>query len=329
MNGSIGLPWPAIRSTIRAHGGVDGSSRVEVESIGGWLSSGEVFHVTLGSRRASAGHYLVKRSPYAKLEAHWLNTVNRRLAATPIAGTVPRLVACFSDDNVVVTDYLTGAENFGATIIRAALPLAPASRLFLVLDYSRSLGEWLGQFHTVLHEGGFLLSSIQNDLDVRFDELKSQGFSLVSRLRADMSASFDRIGPMPAAMSHGDFAPRNVIVANGRAHVIDWEMVPTKPMPILFDLIHALMVIRKRHPLIRSSVQQKVGDALVAGYLASTGFSDWVVRAWRPVKLLTLAMLLSRQVRAARRSPVQARITGKTMFIQQLVKEISHELKHT
>jgi len=325
------IPWPDLCAAMHSHAELthEERCRIAIEPIGGWLSSGAVFHAVLAPKSdgGRSFHFLIKRSPYARLEARWLDTIDRKFTGTVMAGTIPRLVAFFGDHDTLVTDYRAGARNFGASLLRAAVLGTEVSTQGPLLALARALGEWLGRFHATTHEGEVLGSGLIKELNMRIDELHSIGFAPSSGLRAALRSGLDRLGPVPAVLSHGDFAPRNVLMTGSGVHVVDWEMVPDQPMPFLFDLFHCLGVIRKRHPLLRRQVQDRIADEVTTGYLEKCPFPDWVGPSWRPVRLMALLMLLSRQVRAARRGRVRSWLTGKALFIQQLTKEISDELE--
>ena len=321
--GAGGLPWEEIRAAIRAHGDFGG---IEFEPLGGWQSTGDVFRAVVEAGEGRSAHFLVKRSQYAHLEARWLETISRRFEGTGLQETVPSLVAHLWPHQVIVTNFQTGAENLGVAILRGAAPGVSLLARPAAVRATRALGEWLGRSQAALTEGEFSFAQVERDINARIDEFAAAGFSRTEALRSALSAAFAAVGPLPAVLSHGDMAPRNVLVARGRIHVVDWEMVPEQPWPFLFDVFHALLVIRKRHPLLKASVQRELGEALLAGYRATTPFQDQLAAAWRPVKLLTLTLVLSRQLRAIGRSPIKARLTGKTVFTAQLKEEINREL---
>lgn len=322
-----GLPWDGIEAVLRSQAPAPGP--VRVQRLGGWLSSGQVFRATVECGDGRPADFLVKRSPYARLERAGLLAVQRRLEGTALAGTVPRLVACFEPESVVVTDFQTGTTNLGAALLRAALPGSTAVQRGELLRAARAFGLWLGGFQAAMDDGQTAPLDTFGDLPQRVQELDVLGEGRKQQVLDALARESERLGPVPVVLAHGDLAPRNVLVtAGGGVCVVDWEMVPARPAPFLFDLHHCLGVLRKPRGLLDGGgIGGHAAAELLAGYRERAPFAHLIDRAWRPTRLLALLMLLSRQVRAQRRAPGWSRLTGRNAHIRQLAEEIVDELE--
>jgi hypothetical protein len=321
------------------------SVRLERKRIGNLLSSGESYRVRCSllvkERPVHVGELLVKRSPYAELEYQWLREVYPRLAGGPIQGTVPEPIGLLISERVVITDFFGGSRNYQQALVTGSmLRLVPKFNLGTrclrlgtrrreeLIRIAGRTGSWLGSFHAAMYDGTRdLLEAECPEATKRIEEIPFFTTAEKSRIMDAIVSASKQLGPVPVVVSHGDFAPRNVLFREDRVMVTDWEMVHERKRSFLFDMIHFLVALSKFGSLPGARATARAcEDAFVKAYESSTPFQAEMASCLRPTRLVVLVTVLSRQFRSVRRQPVRGWVTGKRGFMRHLVEEIRHEL---
>lgn len=331
-------PWPEIRLAILNHYQdprlADGV--FESRALSPLLANAEVHHVIMASpsrpgRPANQRHFLVKRSPYAAQEAQALAVVNNKLAGTELAHTVPKLVGLLEESSILITDYQQQTTSLAIALFRAQLPGGQFLHGAPTLRYAHDLGHWLGRFQQLLDDGRSAIVEAPADARERLYELTELGPHRVPRFFDAFEGAAVRAGKTPMALSHGDLAPRNVLIGAEGLHIVDWEMAAGPPRPLLFDAHHCMAVMNKNHFPTRSSssVKSDAARCFWDAYTQSSPLSQAEIdRSWKVSRLHFLVIQLSRQVRAHKRQPSISYLTGRHTHIQTLIQELTDEMDH-
>lgn len=313
-----------VRALLVRHQGCD-SAELEWRRLGSLFSSGTVYRVKVKFQRdgrvMESRGFLVKVSQYAHFEEQWLGLLNARLSGKAVESSIPRLIGRVEDENVIVTDYFEGASNLHQKLLRAAIVPGSGNG---PADAAARTGKWLGAFQEAVHDGakGVLAEEIA-DAGHRLSEIPYLGDAEKQRVIEIIEQASKELGQIPVVISHGDFAPRNVLYDENEVFVIDWEMVPHKPRPFLFDVHHFGICLSKR---ARGNFVKTCTRGFEEAYADSSPFKELIEPAWQPVRLVVLVTVLSRQFRATKRRPLMSRLTGKRKFMQSLCREIRRQL---
>jgi hypothetical protein len=306
------------------------TAELDFRRLGSLFSSGKVYRVKgrflRDGRLMTNGAFLVKLSQYAHLEERWLRLLNSRLDGKAVGNSIPRLVGMIKEESAVVTGYFDGTSNLHQALLRSAVFGNARNGLADVLYRT---GNWLGTFQGDAYDGALgLLADEIPDLSHRLSELPWFSETEKARVAEIVAKASNDLGPLPVVISHGDFAPRNVLYTDQDILVIDWEMVPERLRAFLFDVHHFEICLSKRTGgIFRSGhVIDAGGRGFAEGYAASSPFKGLIEPMWRPVRLVVLVTVLSRQFRASRRQPAIAALTGKKKFMLSLSQEIRRQL---
>ncbi|MDX9720452.1 MAG: phosphotransferase [Myxococcota bacterium] len=318
------LPWERIESALRASTDKP-STTLSVRRLAAWRSTGKVFLL----EDSNAQRFLLKRSPHAQLEAQALTRIHSAIDAAEggvssrLRGTVPRLLAHFEDHKCILTEFFPNTTDLSTALRRAQLQRTPEQ----LDEQAQKLGRWLADFQRLwgFDERARLLEPFE--LEQRLFELERAEYSVALRARRMLKMLELEWGLQTVTMAHGDFAPRNVLLHRNGIRVIDWEMVPSRSVPVHFDLHHFLLTVDKagqRGPLqgpLRRFAQQ-LGQSYRAQ--AQPGLLDDA--AWAMGRTSALIMLMSRQYRALRRERLSSVLSARRGYLRRLGEELDAAL---
>ena len=227
--------------------------------------------------------------------------------------SVARPLACFPDQLAIVTE-----EAHGTTLIELLERHAawwPSARVVGSLgDALEAVGRWLRAFqHVEARTAIFSLQEMRGYIDVRLQRLLiTRPPMIVEQTRAKVLAYFDRTAAMVdrddlrEVLTHGDFAPSNVLVVDGRITVIDFAMVT--PGGLFMDVarLYTQLEFLLAKPSFRPGVVRELQRRLLAGF-------DPALDAERPLfRLFLLQHLLCHMSNLARNpAPPLARLYNR------------------
>ncbi|WP_027576393.1 phosphotransferase family protein [Bradyrhizobium sp. WSM1743] len=98
-------------------------------------------------------------------------------------------------------------------------PMRPAEAITMADAYGERLGDWrpenLSSFAQYLSSAAHALETL-SDRDLLLPATTAETRRLIARLEG-------RLGALPQALCHGDFGPKNIMLAGTEPRVIDWE----------------------------------------------------------------------------------------------------------
>ncbi len=211
-------PWDLITELRAARLLADAAPRVT--SLGGGVSS-DIFLVEDGAHR-----FVVKRA-LAKLRVKddWFADVGRNrveqaffaYAAGFMPDAVPRVLHANPEQGWFAMKYLGGELLNWKTELLAGRADAGAARL---------AGAKLGRLHAVSWGDPMArkkFATIRNFTDLRIAPYLLSAAERVPALREILRAEASRLAAAQLALVHGDYSPKNLLVAPGRLVVLDAE----------------------------------------------------------------------------------------------------------
>ncbi len=238
--------------------------------------------------------------------------LHRSMSTVPHRG-VARPLVCFPDQLAIVTEAASGETLLDVLERRA--PWWPTPRVRRSLgEVLEAVGGWLRAFQDVDVRGErFSLEQMREYIDVRLCRLlATRPPFLDGQARERILRYFDRTAALvdPAdlreVLTHGDFAPSNVLVTEGRITVIDFAMVTPggrfMDVARLYTQLEFLMAKPQFRPVVIRELQRR----LLAGF-------DPTLDADRPLfKLFLLQHLLCHISNLARNpAPPLARLYNR------------------
>lgn len=182
---------------------------------------------------------------------------------------VARPLACFPDQLAIVTEEARGATLLDLLERRATWWRSQRSVTALG-EVLEAVGVWLRAFQNVEARAEcFSLDEMRKYIDVRLERLlctqppllDSQGRDAILRYFDRTASSVDR-GDLGQVLTHGDFAPSNVLITAGRVIVIDFAMVTPggrfMDVARLYTQLEFLMAKPKFRPAVVSELQRRL-----------------------------------------------------------------------
>lgn len=208
-----------------------------------------------------------------------------------LSRTIPRPLLQLENEGIIVFTFIPGVPfdrllRRHANVFTARLNIVGARALD---RHAHRVGQWLRAFHgaTAVDDHAFDHSRFSSELDSLIAKCTSQGFDSLglNRVREEAikhSANFSR-SLMPAAATHGDFLPQNILLEDGEPGVIDFASC-SRAAPVYVDLAHfvAYLLLLSRKALYDSKTIEHVIQKFWRGYARKLDlgiFQLYVLRA--------------------------------------------------
>lgn len=312
---------PRVTELLRRHAGEAGIGCLRARPLGeSWLASGRLWSVDDGS----GGRSLVaKEGAYLAKEWSALQQLERSLAQSPLSSTVPRPILIDREQKVMLMSRVAGTSSLWM------LGFGPHALLRMNRQRAEAAfgacGAWLARFQRESVAGNGVVPEIADAVD-RLNAWPRPWQPLRRRLLAALRHFASAAACTPLVMSHGDFAPRNVLATPDGVSVVDWEMVPDGLRSPTHD----------RHHFELALYRQRLWGRCVGGWRRLfAAFNDGYVEnsppaiseeSDRSARLATAVVVLDRQLKTQRRSPVRSLLVGRSWFIAQLARRLWREV---
>ena len=193
----------------------------------------------------------------------------------PLCRTIPRPLLSLQKERTIAFSVVPGV-SFDKLLRRDANALMGWLNIIgngKLRGYAVRIGEWLKAFHDATSTGDQMLDSSQfsSEFDSLLARCEQLGFSS-SALKAVREAALSlsaqsSASTLPAAGSHGDFLPQNVLLDHGQAGVIDFASF-SPSAPIYADVAHFVgyLAILARKPLYSRKAVEAVARQFLSGY---------------------------------------------------------------
>jgi aminoglycoside phosphotransferase (APT) family kinase protein len=229
-----------------------------------------------------------------ELEFEALRTLEARLAATPDPSlTAVRPLGILPRSAALVMEAFEGQPLHRLLVrgsFRRAAELRPAT-------LARRAGRWLRVLHDTPTENRPVRQGARADLVEAFTALGSylaeQGAAtdLDAVIAAGIRATSELPDPLPTVVSHGDFAPRNILVDNeGRVAVIDllarWQSPPFEDLAGFLVALQTSRANAATRGLLFGRAVARLEPAFLAGYYGSDPVPRTAIRVYELLLLL-------------------------------------------
>lgn len=254
-----------------------------------------MFHVRgpRGGSVVAVKHVLVNGQAAQKSirnEFRILGELENALGVT-IARTIPRPLLVLEEEGTIVFTFVPGVPfdrllRQYANVVTAPFNIVGAKALD---RHAHSIGRWLRAFHnaTAVNDQPFDNSRFSEELSSLVTKCATQGLQdpalNVVRDEALRQSAKASGKPIPAAITHGDFLPQNILLEDGEPGVIDFASA-TRSASVYLDLAHFVgyLLILSRKPLYHEKTIEGVIGEFCRGYqrrLDLSVFRLYVLRA--------------------------------------------------
>lgn len=208
-----------------------------------------------------------------------------------LSRTIPRPLLLLENEGTIIFTLVPGIPfdrllRQHANVLTARLNIVGARALD---RHAHRIGQWLRAFHdaTAVPAESFDPSRFCVDLDSLIAKFASRGFehASLSKIREEaVTQSASASGsPIPAAATHGDFLPQNILLEDGEPGIIDFASC-SRSAPVYVDLSHFVgyLLILSRKTLYDEKTIESVIEEFWRGYakkLDPTILRLYVVRA--------------------------------------------------
>lgn len=280
--------------------------------LSGGVSS-EIYLVEDGRKK-----FVVKRAlPRLKVNDEWFADVSRNRAERDylayvheiLPGAVPELYFSSPDDGYFGMEYL--GEEFSNW---KHLLLAGDFRI----RHAELAGHLLGEIHR--RTGGKDELQKQFDTTTNFHQLRVEPYLLTTgarhpALRALFDAEAQRIEATRAALVHGDFSPKNILIFGDRMVLLDGEVAwyGDPAFDVAYLLNHLLLKSLYHAP--HGEELSRLANAFWRTYVREIATADFLLPEKRIVPLLLMLLL----ARVDGKSPVEYLNPAKREFVRVFV----------
>ena len=254
-----------------------------------------MFHVRgpRGGSVVAVKHVLVNGQPAQKSirnEFRILGELESALGET-LSRTIPRPLLVLENEGTIVFTFVPGVPfdrllRQYANVVTAPFNIVGAKALD---RHAHRIGRWLRAFHdaTAVSDQAFDNSGFSEELNSMITKCATLGLqsSALDKVRDEaLRQSAKSSGkPIPAAITHGDFLPQNILLEAGEPGVIDFASA-TRSAPVYLDLAHFVgyLLILSRKPLYHEKTIESVITEFCEGYqkqLDLSAFRLYVLRA--------------------------------------------------
>ena len=198
-------------------------------------------------------------------------------ADDPELGLV-RALDFYPETNALVTEFVEG-PRFSHSLLAGCSLGAGAESRHAVRKHARAAGRWLAMFHGagLATDSGSVATLADSSLLATCSDLVAQArrLGVLWRTLDEVSRFLDWLGPrlgrLPGSQApvHGDYAPQNMVIGDGRLFVFDLQRSFAEV--IYHDIAYFLVTLETlnpfpKHPLfVRARARQLGGDFLL-GY---------------------------------------------------------------
>jgi len=209
----------------------------------------------------------------------------------PLSRTIPRPLLLLENEGTIIFSYVPGVRfdrllRQHANVLTGRINVVGARALD---RHANRIGHWLRSFHnaTAVSDLNFDHTRFSAELDSLLTKCASRGLqkSALSRIgEAALQHSASTSGsPMPAAATHGDFLPQNILLQDDQPGIIDFASC-SRSGPVFVDLAHFVgyLLILSRKTLYDEKTIESVIEEFLKGYardLNSKLFRLYVLRA--------------------------------------------------
>ena len=279
--------------------GMISSDSARLSPIAGGVSS-DIFLVEDGDRR-----FVVKQAlDQLRVKDEWLADRSRNrteqdyfaYVAGILPGVVPQIIYADPDQGWFAMEYLAGEwRNWKTDLLAGQADPAVARRV----------GDTLGRLHRASWGDPAARSrfaTLKNFTDLRISPYLLSTAERVPDLRRLLRAEAQRLGATELALVHGDYSPKNLLIAPGRLMILDAEVAwfgdPTFDVAFLLNHFHLKALYHASRPA--SDAMLGLAAEAWKAYAAALGPRDADLEA-RSVHLMLCLML----ARVHGKSPVE------------------------
>jgi molybdopterin-guanine dinucleotide biosynthesis protein A/aminoglycoside phosphotransferase (APT) family kinase protein len=284
-----GAEPPGLLPALRAAGLVDGPAP-RLTPLGGGVSS-DIFLVEDGPAR-----FVVKRAlARLRVRDEWRADVGRNrveqdylaYAAAAVPGAVPRILHADPEAGWFAMEFLGGELRNWKTELLAGRADPGTARL---------AGETLGRLHAASWgdpRARDRFATLRNFTDLRIEPYLLTTAARVPEVRGILEEEAARLASTGLALVHGDYSPKNLMVAPGRLVVLDaetaWFGDPAFDAAFLMNHLHlkALLHATAPGPMVALAAAAWAAYARALGPRAGADLEARTVR-------LTLCLMLAR-----------------------------------
>ena len=279
-----------ILDQLLADGHISSSNARAVPLTGG--VSSDIYLVEDGQHK-----WVVKRAlAKLKVQADWFADISRnhfeheylKYVGAFLPDTVPRVI--FEGDGYFAMEFLgDGFANWKTLMLGGQYEL----------DHAVRAGEILGIIHQTSR--GDIKAQERFDTTANFHQLRSSPYLLTTGSRhPDLTGLFEaevsRLESTRECLVHGDYSPKNILVAENRLVVLDCEVAwygdPVFDLAFLLTHLHLKAVHRpKAASVLSSMVQGAVAAYMAARRLDENDIAQFVQRTRRLLIMLLLARI--------------------------------------
>jgi hypothetical protein len=214
-----------------------------------------------------------------------------------LSRSIPRPLLLLENEGTIVFTFVPGVPfdrllRQYANVVTAPFNIVGARALD---RHAHRIGDWLRAFHnaTAVSDQAFDNSRFSEELDSLIAKCALQGLqsSALNKVRDEaLRQSANTSGsPMPAALTHGDFLPQNILLEEGEPGVIDFASA-TGSAPVYLDLAHFVgyLLILSRKPLYHEKTIESVIGEFCEGYRTPLDLSVFRLYVLRAILRITV-----------------------------------------
>jgi Phosphotransferase enzyme family len=322
LNGLAHVPRSQVELELREHPSFKGAELSFVRTIKARHS--ELFEYELRSVRHPLS-IVVKHITDSRSSAIALETISRECRALqllenvlepPIRDSVPSALLLLPKTHSIVLTKLAGI-SMGSLLRQRANRITGVFGRNNACNLARRVGEWLRSFHDSTKGPGIEAdtSDSLSEFDERLRLCLDRGLDpgIAGPISAQVFASSKEINGkvLPAAARHGDFIPQNILVANDRIALVDFEAF-------------------RRHAIIYEDVAQFSAylllmsqSALYDARTAKAMLSTFLKAYGTPITEVVWKFYLSRAtIMEASELPQPERVPGRSKYIGRFEKQL-------
>src|SRR5436190_17939446 len=220
---------------------------------------------TNASTREKAAESVTRE--FTALETTW------NLLGKALEGSLPKPLLVLPEYGLLVTEMLPG-EPWSRMLQRSLNYLTAPFRVEDVSQTARKIGVWLHRFHQATQQPALTHDrrAFEQEVSLQLEGCVRRGLSdaAAEQIRRVVFDGSRRIEGqlLPAASRHGDFTPRNVLAADDRISVVDFEnFVPVDTIYEDVSKFVAFLALLKGRP----GYSKRAVDSVIASFLEGYG----------------------------------------------------------
>lgn len=258
---------------------------------------------------------------YANLVYLWHNYFRR-----DNINRIPRPVDCWTQWNLLLTEYIPGQTALLPWLLRYTSPLGMHLNRRSAMMRMQGIADWLVAFQSGTNSARIEpLPVYIDDIDEALNDLIATPYFPPDARRytiewlSSARSTMTRISPV---LSHGDFAARNILLDQSSVTVVDWEKPLVKRHP-LYDVQTFMVNLERRlsYPFCSRQRIKELREAFLTRYLAQAPFevNEQLLAVTRTI---VLTHQLKAQYQALQGRRIEAILKRRKPFIRYLLAEI-------